>query len=287
MRTRITFAATAATTVLALPAAAQAHVTVNPRSVPAGTYQVLSVRVPNEEDAAATTKVRLIFPPGFDAVSYEAQAGWRARVVRRRLARPVQTENGPVTSEVGSIAWTGSKRGLGRIAPGQFRDFRISVKIPGKAGDVLTFRALQTYSNGQVVRWTGAPGADKPAPTVTVTAAEDAHGASARGAGAHSAGRGAQARAAHAPIVRRTPASGSTARGVKRVAIVFGQRLVTGKIDVYRGATRVTPSRSGPSGAVVAASFSHALAAGGYTARWRAVAEDGHVQTGSWSFKVR
>jgi hypothetical protein len=51
-------------------------------------------------------------------------------------------------------------------------DFPISVKIPGKAGDILTFKALQTYSNGEVVRWIGPPNADEPAPRVTVTSAK-------------------------------------------------------------------------------------------------------------------
>lgn len=62
---------------------------------------------------------------------------------------------------------------------------------------------------------------------------------------------------------------------------------MTGKIDVFRGGTRVAPAASGPSGATVAARFSRKLAAGGYTAKWRAVASDGHVQSGSWSFRVR
>lgn len=275
MRTRTLLSTAAAATVLALPSAAQAHVTVNPAAVPAGSYQVLSVRVPNEDDRAATTKVRLQFPAGFASVSYEAQAGWKAKVVKRKLARPLQTANGPVAQEVAAITWTGSRRGLGRIAPGQFRDFRISVKVPGKAGDTLTFKALQTYSDGTVVRWTGAPTADKPAPAVAVTAPAAAH---------HS---GARAQAAHAGVVRRTPAPGRTHRNVRTVSATFSQQLVTGKIDVYRGGTRVAPARSGPRGSSVTASFSRALARGAYTVKWRAVASDGHVQTGSWSFRVR
>jgi uncharacterized protein len=43
--------------------------------------------------------------------------------------------------------------------------------IPGTAGQTLTFKALQTYSNGSVVRWIGAPDADEPAPQVKLTAA--------------------------------------------------------------------------------------------------------------------
>lgn len=97
----------------------------------------------------------------------------------------------------------------------------------------------------------------------------------------------AQAQAAHAGFVSRTPAPGSRASNVKRVSITFAEKLITGKIDVYRGGKRVAPASSGPSGTTVAARFSRKLAAGSYTARWRAVAADGHVQSGSWSFRVR
>jgi methionine-rich copper-binding protein CopC len=104
---------------------------------------------------------------------------------------------------------------------------------------------------------------------------------------APAAGDRPQAGAAHTGVVSRTPAAGRTASNVKRVAVTFSQRLSTGTIDVYRGSTRLKPASSGPRGATVAASFSRKLAAGSYTARWRAVSSDGHVQTGSWGFKVR
>ena len=42
----------------------------------------------------------------------------------------------------------------------------------GKPGTALTFKALQTYDNGDIVRWIGAPDADTPAPQVTLTAAD-------------------------------------------------------------------------------------------------------------------
>src|SRR3954447_21020054 len=65
------------------------------------------------------------------------------------------------------------------IPPGAFEDFGLSVQIPGKAGDKLTFKALQTYSDDEVVRWIGAEDSDNPAPVVTVEAAKEAdHGAS-------------------------------------------------------------------------------------------------------------
>jgi MYXO-CTERM domain-containing protein len=40
-----------------------------------------------------------------------------------------------------------------------------------KAGTLLTFKAIQTYSNGKVVRWIGSPSTSDPAPQVLVKAA--------------------------------------------------------------------------------------------------------------------
>ena len=158
---------------LAVPAAAQAHVTVQPTSVPAGAETVLTVRVPNERDDASTVKVDVKLPPGFVSASWEAIPGWSVRAVKQKLSKPVQTDDGPIDEQVGEIVWTAADRKAG-IQPGEFRDFPLSVVIPGKAGQTLTFKALQTYSNGSVVRWIGAPGADEPAPRVELTSATSA-----------------------------------------------------------------------------------------------------------------
>jgi uncharacterized protein YcnI len=100
------------------------------------------------------------FPPGFEFVSYEPRPGWR-----------VTTKGG---SEVDEITWTGDGK-QGVIAPGQFVDFGLSLKMPdGNAGDKLTFKALQTYDDGEVVRWIGPEDAEEPAPTVILTAASAA-----------------------------------------------------------------------------------------------------------------
>jgi periplasmic copper chaperone A len=155
---------------LATPAAAQAHVTLQPKTAAAGAYTVENVRVPNETGDAVTTKVDVQLPPGFASASYEAVSGWTVAVTKRKLATPVQTDDGPVNEEVGRITWTADRKADG-VQPGQFRDFPLSVQIPGKAGDTLTFKALQTYSDGEVVRWIGTPDADHPAPQVAVLAA--------------------------------------------------------------------------------------------------------------------
>ncbi|MDO8189576.1 YcnI family protein [Conexibacter sp. JD483] len=177
-------AATVAAATLALPSAAQAHVTVVPKSAAAGSYAVLDVRVPNERGDAGTTKVDLKLPPGFVTASFEPVPGWDVRVIRERLSKPIETENGPISEQISRIVWSG-----GTIPPGAFQDFPISVQIPDRAGSSLTFKALQTYAGGEVVRWIGAPDSASPAPQLAITAATADAG---EGAGAgHSDGAAA------------------------------------------------------------------------------------------------
>jgi periplasmic copper chaperone A len=174
----------AAAGALAVPAAASAHVTLQPSTAPAGAFTVLNVRVPNETDNATTTKVDVRFPAGFAFASYQSTPGWKVKVVKSKLAQPVKTDDGVVTEQVSEMIWT-ADTGKDGIAPGQFRDFPISVQIPEKAAHALTFKALQTYDNGEVVRWIGAQGSEKPAPMVEVTSAQESgHVVAATGAAA-------------------------------------------------------------------------------------------------------
>jgi uncharacterized protein len=159
---------------LAAPAGAGAHVTLQPEEAAAGDFTVLDVRVPNERDDAATTKVDVQLPSGFVFASYQAVPGWSVKVKMQKLAKPVQTDDGPITSEVREMTWTADSDQAG-IQPGQFQDFPISVQVPGEAGDTLTFKALQTYDDGEVVRWIGAPESEHPAPQVAVTEGGEGH----------------------------------------------------------------------------------------------------------------
>src|SRR4051794_37147842 len=216
-RTRKLAAATAVAA-LAIPAAAQAHVTLQPSQAPAGAFTVLNVRVPTELDNASTAKVDVKFPDGFAAARYQNVPGWKVRVITKKLAQPIQTDDGPITQGIDRMVFARASAAGGGIKPGQFQDFPVSVQIPGKAGDKLTFKAIQTYSNGEVVRWIGAPGSDQPAPQVTVTAAAQAAAASANrtgtGAGATSASNGG-------PSHPAAPAS-SAGNGLSIAALAIG-----------------------------------------------------------------
>jgi uncharacterized protein YcnI len=168
---------------LALPAAASAHVTIQPNTAAAGGFTRVDVRVPNERDDSGTTEVRLQMPPGFAEVSYEPRPGWTVTTKKVKLDQPVKTDEGfEITEGVSEVTWKGDGK-QGVIAPGQFVDFGLSLQMPdGKPGDKLTFKALQTYDDGEVVRWIGPEDAEEPAPTVTLTEAADhagGHGAAA------------------------------------------------------------------------------------------------------------
>jgi uncharacterized protein YcnI len=166
------------TAMLVIPAIADAHVTVQPDQVAAESFARLDLRVPNETDDAATEKVEVQMPDGFIFASYEPVAGWRTDVKMEKTAEPIESHGESYDQQVKTITWTATDAAAA-IQPGQFRDFGLSVGIPADAqpGDVLTFPALQTYDDGDVVRWIGDPDAEEPAATVTVTTAEGDHGA--------------------------------------------------------------------------------------------------------------
>ena len=131
-RKRITLTSAVALGLVAIPAtAAQGHVTLQPKTAPAGAYVVESVRVPNETDDATTTKVVVQFPEGFAGASYQPVDGWSAKVVKEKLATPVKTDDGEITEGVKTITWTARSKAAG-IAPGQFRDFRSRSRSPAR-----------------------------------------------------------------------------------------------------------------------------------------------------------
>ena len=163
MRKTLILSAVAA---LVLVPAASAHVTVNPNEVPAGSFSRFAVRVPTERPNADTTRVVLQLPEGLAFVSFQPKPGWTRTVTMVKLAKPVTNDEGEtVTERIGTVTWEG-----GKIAPGEFDEFGLSAKVPDTAGQTLVFPAVQTYSNGEVVRWIGAADADTPAPRVSLAA---------------------------------------------------------------------------------------------------------------------
>ena len=160
-------------TAFVVPAAASAHVTLQPEEAPEGGFARLDVRVPNERDDAATEKVEVQMPDGFVFVSYEPVPGWETQVKTERADEPIESHGEEITEQVSTVTFTATDPSAA-IQPGEFRDFGLSVGLPSaaKEGDELVFPSLQTYDSGEVVRWIGEPDSEEPAPIVTVIAPE-------------------------------------------------------------------------------------------------------------------
>ncbi|MFB7619670.1 YcnI family protein [Kitasatospora sp. NPDC056181] len=220
-------ALTAAASVVALAGPAFAHVTVNPGSAPQGGYTAVDIRVPNENDAASTVKLELSLPLDHPLASVRTlpMPGWTATVEKSKLDKPIKVHGNDVNEAVSKITWT-AEAGT-KIAPGQFQEFRVSLGPLPTDTDKLTFKALQSYDNGDVVRWIdeakdGQPEPAKPAPVLALTKATsaDGHGATASAAPAadgHTHDDGAKDEAAGSD-----KATDSTARVLGVVGIVVG-----------------------------------------------------------------
>ncbi|HLX50657.1 MAG TPA: YcnI family protein [Streptosporangiaceae bacterium] len=189
---RATVVSAAATAMLLLAGPAFAHITVTPDSVPAGSADVLTFHVPNEEANASTVKVDVQIPVDHPVAQLLVQPvpGWTVSVKTVKLAKPLVTGDGSFSQAVSEVIWSG-----GRIVPGQFQSFTISAD-PMPAGESqVPFKAIQTYSNGDVVRWIdlqqpGLPAPAHPAPVVKLSTAMAPAGAVHAGTAPASSGSG-------------------------------------------------------------------------------------------------
>ncbi len=231
----------ALTGVIALALPASAHVTVQPKSATAGGYTTLAFQVPTERDDASTTKLEIQFPADapIASVSIEPHPGWTYEVSKAKLAQPIKTDDGSISEAVSQITWTASSADTA-IRPGEFARFNISAgPLPDKAR-TLTFKVLQTYSNGEIVRWidVAQPGQDEPehpAPVLTLTPAGSDSAAS------HDASTGASPAAIGTATSNNTDNSDGTARGLGIAGLVVGLiGIGTGAVALLGGRRRNT-----------------------------------------------
>ncbi|MFD4241321.1 YcnI family protein [Streptomyces sp. NPDC058525] len=182
---RVSFAAAlAAGTVLLLSGTAFAHVGVQPGEAAKGGYATINFKVPNERDNASTTQLEVNFPVDQPLTSVMPQdvPGWTVTVEKSKLDKPLTVHGKQINEAVTKVTWSG-----GKIEPGKFQQFPLSVgKLPENA-EQMVFKSIQTYDNGEVVRWIeetkeGAAEPQNPAPVLKLTAAQgaDHHDAGAK-----------------------------------------------------------------------------------------------------------
>lgn len=211
--------------VFGLAAPASAHVTVNPREATQGGYGRLAFRVPNESDTASTTKVEVVLPENAPVASVSTMPvpGWTVAVEKRTLSTPLEVHGSQVTEAVSKITWTAT--GGAAVKPGQFQEFPVSMG-PLPEVDQMVFKSLQTYSDGDVVRWIDEPPAnggeepEHPAPVLKLVPAA-AEGASPPAAAGASASASAGSAAAE-PVARAEETTDGTALAVGIAGLVAG-----------------------------------------------------------------
>jgi uncharacterized protein YcnI len=154
---------------------ASAHITVAAPGVVAGASDaVITLQVPDESASASTVGVKVQLPTDHPiaGVLVAPMPGWTAKIVQTKLANPIKTDDGDITEVVSEIDWTAAA--ASGIKPGYFGQFSfIGGKLPDGVS-TLTFKAIQTYSDGSVVSWIeqAAPGSsaepEHPAPELTL-----------------------------------------------------------------------------------------------------------------------
>jgi uncharacterized protein len=213
---------------------ASAHVTVTAPGVTAGASDAaITFRVPDESGKASTVglKVQLPTDKPIAGVLVAPMTGWSATIKQTKLATPVKTDDGDITEVVSEIDWKADARS--GIKPGFFGKFSI---IAGKLPDgvsSLTFKAIQTYSDGSTVAWIeeAAPGSttapEHPAPTLELAAAS----ADPSGSSTVSASPAAASSSSAVPAV--TAAAATTAAASKGAA---NTGIALGAVGVLLGA---------------------------------------------------
>ena len=149
MRTLLALAA-AVLTAAALAAPAAAHVQVRPTVAAPGDPVLFEVIVPGERDAK-TIEVTLQVPKDVLPFSFQDPPGWE------------RTNEEAADGSLESIRWRGEQ------APDGFTRFAFLASTPEQEGDIA-WKALQTYDDGHISRWIGAPDSENPAAVTKVTA---------------------------------------------------------------------------------------------------------------------
>jgi uncharacterized protein YcnI len=127
--------------------------------------------IPFATEWVGTTHTRSLPAATYGVVALGAAlACWAVAVHSSPLPKPITTDDGTFTSTVSEIDWTD-----GSIPVGQFGEFNVLAQGLPTGTSLLTFKAVQLYSDGTVVSWIqvptrAAPDPEHPAPTLVLTA---------------------------------------------------------------------------------------------------------------------
>lgn len=138
---------------------AGAHVTLDKKEVPVGSFYKAVLTVPHGCDGSATVKIAVQIPEGVISVKPMVKAGWSIEVKRGDYAKPYSYLHGAkMTQGPKEVVWSG-----GNLPDAYFDEFALQTFIAGELspGTTLYFPVVQTCEKGEH-RWVQIPSADKP-----------------------------------------------------------------------------------------------------------------------------
>ena len=136
-----------------------AHVTLDKKGVPVGSFYKAVLTVPHGCDGSPTVKIAVQIPEGVISVKPMVKAGWSIEIKRGDYAKPYNYLHGAkMTQGPKEVVWSG-----GNLPDAYFDEFALQTFIAGELtpGTPLYFPVVQTCEKGEH-RWVQIPSADKP-----------------------------------------------------------------------------------------------------------------------------
>ncbi len=131
-----------------LPALAQAHITIAPRTSMAGGTEKYVLTVPTESKVA-TVAAELEIPEGVIVEAIAVPAGWKYEAKRQN-------------DRIVAITWTMT------IPPGEFAEFAFVARNPRDQKEIV-WTLRQRFADGTVSDWTKGPSGIRPSAKTTLT----------------------------------------------------------------------------------------------------------------------
>lgn len=140
---------------------AQAHVTLDQPTAPAGSSYRATFKVGHGCDGAATKAIVVTLPEGLRGAKPMPKAGWTLATTRRTLKVPYDSHGKPVTDELAEVRWTANTP-ADFLQDDWYDEFVIRASLPSEPGE-LWFAVRQTCTKGEW-NWAEIPSAATPKP---------------------------------------------------------------------------------------------------------------------------
>jgi uncharacterized protein YcnI len=137
------FASITALLLAAMVNGASAHVVLDQRSAPAGSFYRGAFRVGHGCDGSATVAITVNLPDGVRGAKPMPKAGWTIERKLEKLAKPYDSHGKSVTEDVTAITWRG-----GPLPDAFFDEFAIQMQLPATPGPIW-FKVLQQCEKGE------------------------------------------------------------------------------------------------------------------------------------------